>query len=883
MIPGQTDPAAPEARLPEDPLSDTQRRLEDAESKARRSVRVLETVNDAYLTLDRDYKIIYANPAAGRMSGNGVESLLGQTQWDGWLTSPTGEIQERYRSAMDYRIPSRFTFHHFVPESRNQWLDITVYPADAEDGGGLHIVCADVTERVQQERRERFIAELSDQIRKLTNPDEVIAETVNALGSFLNVSRCVFADIDTEEKTSTIHPDYFTPNIESISGVWPFDRYGEHLASEYMAGRAVVVNDIYNSPSQIPAGCIAAFEQLKVVAFIGMPMVHSAKLVSVIAVHNTTPRAWTDDEVNLLRSVVERTWLTIEIIRRQRTSDEELDRTREIARKQAIFTALIEHSTDFIGFVDMNGDTVYVNRAGRNLIGLEQSPAGDAAMQAMRVKDFFHKDDSDFAMREFVPRIFHAGHAGAELRFRHVHTGDPIWVNFSGFTVVDPETGKTTALATITRDITEQHKRHELEQARAKRDSVIARIGVAIRLSLSPNEVQAIAVEALGKALNADRCYFVTHELGGEQVIFGRDYHAVGLRPMPRKYNISKLSSDLKRLYDGGNTVVLSDTYSQEAAPFPPESISSLAALRIRAAIAVPFYSKQGELVGTLGVAMTNAARHWTPDEILLTEQVATEIKDAMEAAGIQLRQRNIAHQLQSALLPTLPSKVAGMCLASYYRPALDEAEVGGDCFDVFSLNDQTTALCVFDVSGKGLRAAGMVATVRNMLRFALYNTNDIAEAAALLNNTLAKHALIDGFATMFLAAYDATNRTLSYVNCGQEPGLLWDAANNQVIQLPSTGPALGVILECDFEKIESQLSAGDVVALFTDGMTEVGRNRKKLLEIGGLSSIFSTIKKKNEHDIIRELITETEIFAGGASNLRDDIALLIGRIPDEV
>jgi serine phosphatase RsbU (regulator of sigma subunit) len=173
------------------------------------------------------------------------------------------------------------------------------------------------------------------------------------------------------------------------------------------------------------------------------------------------------------------------------------------------------------------------------------------------------------------------------------------------------------------------------------------------------------------------------------------------------------------------------------------------------------------------------------------------------------------------------------------------------------------------------------------MLRFALHSDGPLAEALTKLNRVLAEQDLLSGFATLFVGVYDSQAGTLSYVNCGQEPGLIWRAATGQVEMLPPTGPVLGGFDAGEYAEAEAALSPGDVLALFTDGMTEVGPTRRRFLEIGGLAALFARCcsgEATTAHppsdvaaSVVARLISGVEVHAGGAAGLRDDIALLVG------
>lgn len=214
-------------------------------------------------------------------------------------------------------------------------------------------------------------------------------------------------------------------------------------------------------------------------------------------------------------------------------------------------------------------------------------------------------------------------------------------------------------------------------------------------------------------------------------------------------------------------------------------------------------------------------------------------VRDATERRLHEQREHAIALQLQAAVQPAAPTSLPGLAVRTFYRPALDEASVGGDFFDVFGLDDGHSVLAVGDVSGKGLEAASQVATVRNVLRAFLYTKPTLAEAVNELNHVLAAHGLLTGFVTLFVGVYDPEARTLAYVNCGQEPALVRRAGTGEVELLSHTGPLLGMNPEAAFIQGQVALASGDVLAVFTDGLTDMGPSRTQMLGEDGVVDLL--------------------------------------------
>lgn len=176
------------------------------------------------------------------------------------------------------------------------------------------------------------------------------------------------------------------------------------------------------------------------------------------------------------------------------------------------------------------------------------------------------------------------------------------------------------------------------------------------------------------------------------------------------------------------------------------------------------------------------------------------------------------AREIQKQLMPAGSIVFAGLEVSCGWRAA---RIIGGDYVAAFPLGPDKAALCVADVSGKGLPAALMMANMQAALKSAASETLPPNELCAQLNKLLRGNIPINRFISCFYGLLDTRHRVLQFTNAGHNPPLLV-RRNGAVLRLESGGPVLGAFTDSVYEQQKSKLRSGDRLVLFTDGVTEV-------------------------------------------------------------
>lgn len=317
-----------------------------------------------------------------------------------------------------------------------------------------------------------------------------------------------------------------------------------------------------------------------------------------------------------------------------------------------------------------------------------------------------------------------------------------------------------------------------------------------------------------------------------------------------------------------------------------PEELSSLD--RLRAQILVPFIGRTG-LVGFAALAQ-RSHRGFTQYELRLFRLLGRQVGLALEAALTleelsqeslrrerAARELELAREVQERMLPQRSPQLTGASIAGR---CVSAQEVGGDYYDMFLTVDGDLCFALGDVSGKGISSALLMATLRASLRSLILDKDlDPTELMSKLNRLIYDASSDNRFATFVVLFYRPQSKTLTYVNAGHNAPLL--LRGEEVQRLECGGPVLGLFPDCVYEKQTLMIGPGDLLVIYSDGVTEsLDRSGNEWGEEGLLAAIKDPIidRRKGAGPIVEDVFHMLRAFANGTPQ-PDDITLLVFEI----
>ena len=288
---------------------------------------------------------------------------------------------------------------------------------------GFAKVARDDTARKRAEEHSRFLADLSQELQPLADPDDIMAATARGLGEHLAADRCAYAEVDADEDHFFITGDYTRgEDVISIVGQFRMSDFGDEVLRLMRAGEPYVVADAQRD-GRVTAANLVSYEKTQIRAVICLPLHKEGRFAAAMAVHQKTPRLWTAEEVEVVQLVVNRCW---ESIQRARAA-------RELRESSERYRTLAETASDAIITIDEDSTIVYANPGAEKIFG---HPVGELAGRAltMLMPDYLRHLHEAGVARYLETNRKHIAWDGAQLPGLHRSGREiPLEVSFGEF------------------------------------------------------------------------------------------------------------------------------------------------------------------------------------------------------------------------------------------------------------------------------------------------------------------------------------------------------------------------------------------------------------------------------------------------------------------
>lgn len=305
----------------------------------------------------------------------------------------------------------------------------------------------------------------------------------------------------------------------------------------------------------------------------------------------------------------------------------------------------------------------------------------------------------------------------------------------------------------------------------------------------------------------------------------------------------------------------------------------------IHSLLCVPLMIKS-ELKGVLTLYNKKDNLQFTDDDQRLLAIIAAQSGQVIENARLNEREKQLlkmqeelrlAARIQIELLPKSAPVIPGYDIAGRSIPA---QSVGGDYFDFIAIDEQRLALCLGDVSGKGLPASLLMSNVQATLRSHALMGLTAQECATRSNRLLFQSTSPEKFVTLFYAILDLRANILSYANAGHEHPIILASAGS-VNRLSTGGIMLGILDDFPFQDDSVQIKPGDTMVVFSDGVTEAMNGDEVQFGEGRLQEAIVRHREEDASVLLESIVNAVKSHAGAAPQMDDITILVVKRLPE--
>ena len=313
-------------------------------------------------------------------------------------------------------------------------------------------------------------------------------------------------------------------------------------------------------------------------------------------------------------------------------------------------------------------------------------------------------------------------------------------------------------------------------------------------------------------------------------------------------------------------------------------SFDQITGHQTRTILTAPMRNPQRKTIGVVQLLNKQGGPFTHRDERLLAAmaaQAAISIENTrLYAQEIEQQLTNqeleTARTIQKSFLPQTIPQHAGWDIGAFWRPM---REVAGDFYDFYTLPDGRLAIAIADVSGKGVPAALFMALTVTVLRFAMSLSLTPGELLDRVNSRLISDQRSKMFATVFVGYLDLDSGTLQFASAGHNPPLLYRAATDHCEYLEASGVAVGVFEEADYAEETVTLADGDILVLYTDGITEAVNAEEQEFGEERLAALVVQQSSYPAQELAERNVEAAATFAQNQGAFDDETLVVVKRV----
>jgi PAS domain S-box-containing protein len=306
-----------------------------------------------------------------------------------------------------------------------------------------------------------------------------------------------------------------------------------------------------------------------------------------------------------------------------------------------------------------------------------------------------------------------------------------------------------------------------------------------------------------------------------------------------------------------------------------PEALRLVEDLEIRSVMIVPLRAR-GRTLGAMSYVWAESDNRYSSADLEFAQTLAARIALVIDNARLYRDRDHIARTLQQSLLPPDLPEIDGVELAARYHPSGEGIDVGGDFYDAFGIGEGEWTVSLGDVCGKGPDAAVLMGMIRHTIRAAAIRERAPARVLATVNAAVARQTSDEQFCTAVAARLrPQADRLSAWIAVAGHPRPLVRRSDGSTSWVPTTGALLGVFENAELSELELSLGPGDVMVLYTDGVSEVRNEAGQLGEEGVAAAVARAAGGTASEiaDAIEEAVRNKD------PEPRDDIAILVVRV----